>query len=429
MHHNTATRLIASWGRVEARPEAIGGDINPQWHAARWRPGKSESRRASGRRALDRRLAAACARRLPRVVFDFIEGGAGDEVTLRDNEAAFQDWQLVPRVAVDVSRRSTVTDVVGRRSELPFLLAPTGFAGFFWPSGEVAAASAAAAAGIPFCLSTNSVASLEVVAEVQFPTRTAGSSSTSSKDRDWMHCPGRAGQDRELSRPLPHRRSRRSRAPGARHPQRLHRAARPTAATVLDLARRPRWLAGALLSPPRFGNFEGAAPGGFTSVAQHVSSLFDPSVTWDDVARIRDLWQGPVVIKGVLHPDDAERAVALGASAVIVSNHGGRQLDQVPAPISVLPEIVSAVGGRAQVILDGGIRRGTDILKALALGASSCSLGRAFLWGCAPGGQKGSDKTITILRDELDNAMTLLGTVRIEDVSAGHVRPRYKGAA
>ena len=135
-----------------------------------------------------------------------------------------------------------------------------------------------------------------------------------------------------------------------------------------------------------------------------------------------------MVIKGILHPNDAERAVALGAGAMIVSNHGGRQLDHVPAPIAVLPEIVSAVGGRAQVILDGGVRRGTDILKALALGASSCSIGRAFLWGLCTGGQEGVDKAIAILRDELDNAMTLLGTARIGDVSAGHVRPRHKGA-
>jgi isopentenyl diphosphate isomerase/L-lactate dehydrogenase-like FMN-dependent dehydrogenase len=384
-------------------------------------------------RLLDRALSIAdlrllAARRLPRVVFDFIEGGAGDEITLRDNEAAFQDWQLVPRVAVDVSHRSTVTDVVGLRSELPFLLAPTGFAGFYWPSGEVAAASAAAAAGIPFCLSTNSVASLEVVAE-SVPDADRWFQLYVLKDRDWMNAlvaRAKTANYRVLCITV-------DLAVSGRRERDIRNAftvpLRPRAATVLDLARHPRWLAGVLLSPPRLGNFEGAAPGGFTSVAQHVSSLFDPSVTWDDVARIRDLWQGPVVVKGVLHPDDAKRAVEIGASAVMVSNHGGRQLDQVPAPIAVLPEIVSAVSGRAQVILDGGIRRGTDILKALALGASSCSLGRAFLWGLCAGGQEGVRKTITILRDELDNAMTLLGTVRIEDVSAGHVRPRYKGAA
>src|SRR3954451_3522073 len=380
-------------------------------------------------RLLDRALSIAdlrllAARRLPRAVFDFIDGGAGDEITLRDNEAAFNDWQLVPRVAVDVShRRSTVADIVGRRSELPFLLAPTGFAGFFWPSGEIAAEIAAAAAGIPFCLSTNSVASLEVVAEA-VPDAERWFQLYVLKDRDWMNAlvaRAKTANYRVLCITV-------DLAVHGRRERDIRNAftvpLRPRAATVLDLARRPRWLAGALLSPPRFGNFEGAAPGGFTSVAQHVSSMFDPSVTWDDVARIRDLWQGPVVVKGVLHPDDAKRAVEIGASAVMVSNHGGRQLDQVPAPISVLPEIVSAVSGRAQVILDGGIRRGTDILKALALGASSCSIVRACLWGLCAGGQEGVDKATAIMRDDLDDAMALLGATRIEDVSRRHVRPR-----
>jgi L-lactate dehydrogenase (cytochrome)/(S)-mandelate dehydrogenase len=187
---------------------------------------------------------------------------------------------------------------------------------------------------------------------------------------------------------------------------------RPSAATVLDLARRPRWLAGVLLSPPSLGNFESSDRPRFTSVAQHVATLFDPSVTWDDLARLRDQWSGPLVIKGVLHPDDARKAVEIGAHGVIVSNHGGRQLDHVPAPISALPDIVSAVGGRAEIILDGGVRRGTDILKALALGASACSIGRPFLWGLCAAGRDGVARSIEILRDELDNAMTLLGTAR-----------------
>ncbi|WP_128561766.1 alpha-hydroxy acid oxidase [Methylobacterium crusticola] len=395
--------------------------------AARARVAKP--RRSS--RALDAAVSIAdlrrlAARRLPRSVFDFIDGGAGDEVTLRDNEAAFADWQLVPRVGVDVSRRSAEADIVGARSQAPLLLAPTGLAGFFWPSGEIAAARAAAAAGLPFCLSTNSVASIEAVADA-VPDADRWFQLYALKDRDWMHAlvsRARVARYRVLcitvDLPVQGRRERDVR-------NAFTVPLRPRAATMLDLARRPRWLAGALLSPPRFGNFEGAAPAGFTSVAQHVASLFDPSVTWDDLARLRDLWPGPVVIKGVLHPDDAARAVGIGADGVMVSNHGGRQLDHVPAPISVLPEIVAAVGGRAQVILDGGVRRGTDILKAVALGASSCSIGRAFLWGLCAAGQDGVATAIAILRDELDNAMTLLGTARIADVGADHVRPRRPG--
>ncbi len=191
---------------------------------------------------------------------------------------------------------------------------------------------------------------------------------------------------------------------------------RPRPSTILDVASRPRWLYGLLRSPVRFGNFQGAEPQGFTSIAQHVGSLFDPSADWDDIARIREKWKGPVVIKGVLHPDDARRAVDIGCDAVIVSNHGGRQLDQVPASVAALPAVAEAVGGRAEVILDSGIRRGTDILLARALGASACMIGRAFLWGLASGGTAGVTRTIDILREELDNAMALLGQRSFVDV-------------
>ena len=387
-------------------------------------------RAADPARSLDRAVSIAdlrrlAARRLPRTVFDFIEGGATDEVTRRDNEAAFGDWMLVPRVAVDVSRRSTVTDIVGRPSRLPFLLAPTGLAGFFWPGGEIAAATAAAEAGIPFCLSTNSVASLETVAHA-VPDSDRWFQLYILRDREWSDQLVRRAKQANyrvlcitVDLAVNGRRERDMRN-GFTMPL------RPRAATVLDVARRPRWLVGTLLSPPAFGNFERAgASASFTSVAQHVSSLFDPSVTWDDIARTRDLWGGPVVIKGIIHPDDADKAIAIGADAVMVSNHGGRQLDGVPAAITALPEIVSAVGGRAQVILDGGVRRATDILKSIALGASACSVGRSFLWGLCAAGQRGVRKSIDILGDELDNAMTLLGTPAIEDVSAAHVTARH----
>jgi L-lactate dehydrogenase (cytochrome)/(S)-mandelate dehydrogenase len=194
---------------------------------------------------------------------------------------------------------------------------------------------------------------------------------------------------------------------------------RPRPGTILDLARRPRWLLGVLRSPARFGNFAAATPSqGFTSVAQHVATLFDPSAGWDEIARLRERWPGPVVVKGVLHPDDARRAVdAMGASAVIVSNHGGRQLDQVPAAVAALPRVTEAVDGRAEVILDGGVRRGTDILKARALGASACMIGRAFVWGLAAGGgQAGVVRSLDILREELDNALALLGRRSLADV-------------
>lgn len=367
-------------------------------------------------------MRALARRRLPKPVFDFIDGGAGDERTLRANEEAFQDWRLMPRVAVDVSKRSMQTILLGGTFNLPLILAPTGLAGLFHPDGEVASARAAAEAGIPYCLSTNSVASLETVDEAT-PDSERWFQIYFLKDRDWMHSLVHRAQAAgyrvlciTVDLPITGRRERDVR-------NAFTVPLRPTPRTLLQLMGKPRWAHGALRSEIRFGNFEGSGPEGFTSVAEHVASLFDPSATWDDVARLRDLWQGPVVIKGVLHPDDARRAVDIGADAVIVSNHGGRQLDDVPASIAALPDIVEAVAGEAQVILDSGVRRGTDILKALALGASACMIGRGFLWGLAAGGEAGVVRSIDILREELDNGMTLLGVSSLDQVQRDHVRP------
>ena len=165
-----------------------------------------------------------------------------------------------------------------------------------------------------------------------------------------------------------------------------------------------------------------ASSGSFTSVAQHVASLFDPSADWDDVARIRERWKGPMVIKGILHSADAVKAVELGAEAVMVSNHGGRQLDHSPPALTALREIVQAVNGRAEIILDGGVRRGTDVLKAIALGATACGSGRSFLWGLSAGGEAGVRRATEIFRQELDNAMALLGTPNIASITRDHVR-------
>ncbi len=197
---------------------------------------------------------------------------------------------------------------------------------------------------------------------------------------------------------------------------------RPTLTSVFDMACRPGWLLDAMKSPPKFGNFEMASSGNFTSVAQHVASLFDPSANWDDVARIRERWKGPMVIKELLHPADAVKAIELGAEAVMVSNHGGRQLDHSPPALTALPEIAQAVNGRAEIILDGGVRRGTDALKAIALGATACGSGRSFLWGLSAGGEAGVTRAIDIFRQEMDNAMALLGTPNIASITGDHVR-------
>lgn len=378
------------------------------------------------------RLARACSitdlrllarRRLPRSVFEFIDGGAGDECTLRANSADFGAWRLWPRVGVDVGQRIKAVQLLGKEAALPLILAPTGLAGFFWPKGEIAAARAAGAAGIPFCLSTNSVASLEEVAAAA-PATERWFQLYMLKDKALMW----ALLDRAAAAGYGTLCLTLDLAVQGRRERDIRNAftvpLRPRLRTLLDVACRPAWLAGLLRAPVRFGNFEGSGPKqGFTSIAQHVATLFDPSADWTSIAAIRNHWKGPLVVKGVLHPDDARRAADLGAAAVVVSNHGGRQLDQVPSAVSALPGVAEALAGRAQVILDGGVRRGTDIIKAKALGADACMIGRALLWGLAAGGEAGATRSLSILRDELDNAMALLGAPRFEGIGADSLKP------
>ncbi|BCM81752.1 alpha-hydroxy acid oxidase [Methylobacterium indicum] len=414
-------------GRAVAHRPSTEPTVPPSRPAPAPAPARLAARLQRAHAIADLRRQAA--RRLPKAVFDFIDGGAEDERTLRDNVEAFDAWMLMPRVGIDVATRDLSRPVLGYRASLPIMMAPTGLAGFFWPDGEVAGARAAARAGIPYCLSTNSVGSIEHVAEGA-PEGERWFQLYFLRDREWMEALLRraaAARYRVLCLTV-------DLAVQGRRERDLRNAftmpLKPRLSTALDLARRPGWLAGAARSRLGFGNFQiggGAAGSGFTSVAQHVASLFDPSANWDDIARIRGLWRGPMALKGLLHPADAERAVALGIEAVIVSNHGGRQLDDVPAAITALPDVAAAVAGRAEVILDGGVRRGTDVIKALALGATACSLGRPFLWGLSAGGTAGVSRAIEIVRGELDNAMTLLGTPTLDAITRDHVRARRGG--
>lgn len=355
-------------------------------------------------------------RRLPHAVFEFIDGGAADEVTRDANENGFDRWRLDPRVAVDVSTVDTSVEVFGYRSNLPLMLAPTGLAGLYWPDGELAAARAAARAGIPFCLSTNSVASLEEVATA-VPETNRWFQLYMLKDRAlmWDMLDRARGHGYEtlcltLDLAVQGRRERDIRN-GFTVPLKL------SSASLADLALRPRWLFGAARRPIGFGNFAAAKGLGAMSVAQFVGTLFDPSVTWEDVAEVRERWKGPLVVKGILNADDAARCVELGAQAVVVSNHGGRQLDHVPAAIEALPGVAARVDGRARVYLDSGVRRATDIIKAKALGADACLIGRPFLWGLASAGEAGVDRAIGFFAEELRIALTLLGTPRFASIT------------
>jgi isopentenyl diphosphate isomerase/L-lactate dehydrogenase-like FMN-dependent dehydrogenase len=351
-------------------------------------------------------------RRLPRALFEFIDGGAGAGITRAANMADFEPITLMPRMGVDVAACDSSTTILGRPAPLPLILAPTGLAGLVRPQGEQALARAAQKAGLPFCLSANSVASIEEVAAAApeaerwfqfYFLKDAGLTSR-------ILARARREGYRVLCLTLDLAQQ------GKRHHD--HRNAftvppRVTARTALDALTRPRWLAGYLQNPVGFGNFEAdSADGGFASIAARVASLGDASADWQTVERIAREWGGPFVIKGVLHPDDARRAADLGAEAVIVSNHGGRQLDGVPSAIAALPAVSEAVGQRCQVILDGGVRRGTDIVKARALGADAVMAGRAMLWGLAAGGEAGVSRAITLLAEELDNALALMGQPR-----------------
>lgn len=349
-------------------------------------------------------------RNLPKAVFEFIDGGANDEHTLRANRQHFSDIGFAPRVMVDVGARKQATRILGDEFSSPLVLGPTGLAGLLWPGGDIAMARATQAAGVGYCLSTNSNASIEGVAK-------------EGRKNFWFQL--YIQRDRGLVRSLleraaaagcpvlcltvdlpiqgPRERDQRN---GFTVPPRLGLG------NVLDYATRIGWLL-RMATGPRitFGNLE--APGGqkaaLTTLVQHISAQFDPTVTWKEIDWLKSVWPGRIALKGVLHPDDARRAVERGVDAVIVSNHGGRQLDGAPSAISALPAIVDAVEGRAEVLMDGGIRRGSDVVKALALGAKGCLIGRAGLYGLASQGQAGVARAIEILKSEIDVTLTLLG--------------------
>ncbi len=370
-------------------------------------------------------LRKAARRRLPRALFDYIDGGAEDEVTLHANQADFGRYTFRPRVLVDVSQRDQSTSVLGERVSSPLILAPTGFTGIFWPRGEVAGARAAGRKGVIFTASTMSICSMEEIA-------------TAATGPLWFQL--YVWRDREVVRSLLER----AKAAGYRalvvtadtpvlgQRERDVRSGlvlppRFTVKYVLDTLLRFNWLRSMLASSrPTFGNFVGA-PGvehDITSLAEFTGKQFSPAVSWAELDWYRSVWQGPLAIKGIMCAEDARLAVEHGVEAVIVSNHGGRQLDYAPSPIEVLPEVVDAVDGRAEVILDGGIRRGSDVVKAIALGARACMIGKAFNYGVAAAGQRGVELVVEILQKEIDRCLALIGRPTLADLDRSAVRVR-----
>jgi L-lactate dehydrogenase (cytochrome) len=369
-------------------------------------------------------LRARARRRVPRAMFDYADRGSYDEVTLRRNRADLESIRFRQRVAVDVSHQSLATTLVGEPVTLPVGIAPTGLTGLFHRNGEIEGARAAHAFGVPFCLSTMSICSIEDVrAAVDRPfwfqlylMRDRGFNAELIGRAQAAGCPVLV-LTLDLQMLGVRRRDVRN---GLSVPPRL------TLRNALEIAARPAWALGVLLGKRRtFGNLAGRASGASNLVAlsQWIASQFDPTVSWKDVAWVRERWPGKLVLKGILDADDARIAATTGADAIVVSNHGGRQLDGAPSTISVLPEIAAAVDGRCEVLFDGGIECGQDVLKALALGARGCLIGKAFLYGLAALGRAGVTKTLELIRDEL---RVTLGLAGLADVRAVDRRILYE---
>ena len=356
-------------------------------------------------------------RRVPRMFYDYCESGSWTESTFNANESDLQDIKFRQRVAIDVSERSTAMTMLGEEVPMPVALAPTGLTGMQHADGEILAAQAAESFGVPFTLSTMSICSIEDVAE-------------NTTKPFWFQL--YVMRDRKFIRNLVERAKAANcsalmitldlQIMGQRHKDvrnGLSAPPKPTLKNMINLASKPSWCLGMMGTRRReFRNIVGHVEGvkDMSSLASWTASQFDPSLSWDDVREIRKQWRGKIIIKGILDVEDARQAINVGADAVIVSNHGGRQLDGAPSSISALPAIVDAIGDKCEVWMDGGIRTGQDVLRAVALGAKGTLIGRAFLYGLGAGGRAGVTKVLEILHKELDLTMALCGRSNLSEV-------------
>ena len=370
------------------------------------------------RRAISVAAMRALARaRLPRPIFDFADGGAEDELTLRRNESAFDDVDLLPRPLSGAATRDLSVELFGKKLSLPVIIGPTGLGGLFWPDGERCAARAAAAAGTAYCLSHGSVCTLEQLAETGASPRWMQVFIYRDRGFTWelTERAAKANYDALVlttdNQMLGNRE--RDLRNGFTIPPRIGLS------SMASMALKAEWLWRMRddLKRITFGNY--VRPGesaDIKSLAGRMATLLDPSMNWADVAELRKVWTKPLILKGILHPDEARKAVEHGVDALIVSNHGGRQLDGAAAGLDALPAILDAVGGRIPVLVDGGIRRGGDVVKALALGAKACLIGRPQLWGVSVAGEAGVARVLEIFRAEIDRAMGLCGVTRIDQI-------------
>jgi L-lactate dehydrogenase (cytochrome) len=353
---------------------------------------------------------------VPSAFFDYAEAGSYSEATLHANRADMELIKLRQRVLIDISKRSTATTLLGEDVSMPIALAPVAMTGLEHGNGEILACRAAQEAGIPFTMSTLSICSIEDVAgAVRKPF--------------WFQL--YVMKDRGFVRSLIERAATADcsalvvtvdlQVLGQRHIDIKNGLSVPPAlkfANLINMATKPRWVAGVLAGRRwTFGNLDGHVKGmkDVRSLAQWVSSQFDPTLNWSDIEWIRSIWPGKLVLKGILDLEDARLAARTGADALVVSNHGGRQLDGAPSSISALPKIADAVGHQIEVMFDGGIRSGQDVLRALALGARGCLIGRPYIFGLGAGGQAGVAKAIDIIRKELDVSMALTGLTSVRE--------------
>lgn len=362
-------------------------------------------------------------RRLPRGVFDYIDGGAEDELTMAANSAAYRRLTFSPRVLRDVSEVDISSTLLGRALSYPLVLAPTGFTRIADPAGELAVARAANRAGLPYALSTLGTRSIEEVAAV-------GSNRLwfqvyTWKDRDLVAdlLKRAAAADYEaicltVDTAVLGRRERDVRR-GFTLPPKVGLS------TIVDGLLHPGWAWQFLTSEPIiFANVAGMSVGDGTdaiSLAEYVGSQFDPGLSWNDVDWLRGRWDGPIVVKGIQSVEDAVVAADRGVEAIAISNHGGRQLDSAPATLDLLPDIAAAVGGRTEIICDGGVRRGSDIVKAIALGASAVMTGRPYLYGLGAAGEAGVDQVLTNFGSEMQRTMALIGCTNVEDLGPEYI--------
>ena len=356
-------------------------------------------------------------RRVPRMFYDYCESGSWTESTLEVNETDLQAIKFRQRVAIDVSERSTAMKMLGQDVPMPVALAPTGLTGMQHADGEILAAQAAESFGVPFTLSTMSICSIEDVA-------------ANTSKPFWFQL--YVMRDRNFIRNLVERAKAANcsalmitldlQIMGQRHKDVRNGLSAPpklTLGNIMNLATKPSWCLGMLGTRRRqFRNIVGHVEGvkDTSSLADWTASQFDPRLSWEDVAEIRRMWDGKVILKGILDAEDAKQAVNVGADAIVVSNHGGRQLDGAASSIAALPAIVDAVGDKTEVWMDGGIRTGQDVLRAVALGARGTLIGRAFLYGLGAGGRAGVTRVLEILHKELDLTMALCGRSNLSEV-------------